>query len=398
MAESVKVGDKFPVSELVASDGHRLDLDALAGPAVVYFYPADGTDGCTLQAVEFNRAVDDYEAAERRARGRQRRRRGEPSLLRRGPRPALPARVRPRAELTDKLGLIKDYGEYGKLAGRVTILLDRDAIVRQTWAPQEQDFHDHPARPSTPRGRSRRADARTPRAAGRVRADGRRRRRRDAHHDRPLVRVRGARAERRVFPIGRSQRSAMAGHEQSLFVLSGTATLYLDGHGHHELTPDTAAYIASGESYSIENDGPDPLVALVVDAPTPADADTPALGSREVHGQLRDAARRGGRHRPHVPPARRSRRRLRGLHAVHGRDPRRPRARPQPHLRRGRLRRRGRGLPAHGRRDAPDQAGSCIYLPPLHMHCLENAGPARMRVLGVFQPAGSPAARYAEEA
>ena len=74
----------------------------------------------------------------------------------------------------------------------------------------------------------------------------------------------------------------MAGHEQSLFVLSGTATLYLDGHGHHELAPDTAAYIASGESYSIENDGPDPLVALVVDAPTPADADTPALGARRV--------------------------------------------------------------------------------------------------------------------
>jgi oxalate decarboxylase/phosphoglucose isomerase-like protein (cupin superfamily) len=46
----------------------------------------------------------------------------------------------------------------------------------------------------------------------------------------------------------------------------------------------------------------------------------------------------------------------------------------------------------------PIRAGSCIYLPPLHMHCLENAGDGPMRVLGVFQPAGSPAARYAEEA
>ena len=55
-----------------------------------------------------------------------------------------------------------------------------------------------------------------------VRAEGRQRRRRDPHHDRPLVWVPGARAERLSFPIGRSQRSAMAGHEQSLFVLSGS--------------------------------------------------------------------------------------------------------------------------------------------------------------------------------
>ena len=44
----------------------------------------------------------------------------------------------------------------------------------------------------------------------------------------------------------------------------------------------------------------------------------------------------------------------------------------------------------------PIRAGSCIYLPPLHVHSLENTGSAHMRVLGVFQPAGSPAARYGE--
>ena len=30
------------------------------------------------------------------------------------------------------------------LAGRVTFLLDRDAIVRATWSPKEQDLEDHP--------------------------------------------------------------------------------------------------------------------------------------------------------------------------------------------------------------------------------------------------------------
>jgi peroxiredoxin Q/BCP len=144
VTESVKVGDKFPVSELVASDGRRLDLGSLPGPAVVYFYPADGTDGCTLQAVEFNRAVDDFAAANVALVGvsvdddESHRCFAKDQGLR------FPLVADSDRELTDALGLIKDYGEYGKLAGRVTLLLDRDAVVRETWSPEEQDFKDHP--------------------------------------------------------------------------------------------------------------------------------------------------------------------------------------------------------------------------------------------------------------
>jgi peroxiredoxin Q/BCP len=142
--ESVKVGDKFPVSELVASDGRRLDLESLAGPAVVYFYPADGTETCTIQAVEFNRAVDDYQAANVALVGvsvdddESHRCFAEDQGLR------FPLVADVGGELTGKLGLTKDYGEYGMLSGRVTILLDREAIVRATWAPEEQDLGDHP--------------------------------------------------------------------------------------------------------------------------------------------------------------------------------------------------------------------------------------------------------------
>jgi thioredoxin-dependent peroxiredoxin len=142
--ESVKVGDRFPVGELVASDGRRLDLEALAGPAVVYFYPADGTDGCTLQAVMFNRAVDDYEAANVALVGvsvdddESHRCFAEEQGLR------FPLVADADFELSDKVGVTKDYGEYGTLAARVTFLLDRQGVVRQTWAPEEQDFADHP--------------------------------------------------------------------------------------------------------------------------------------------------------------------------------------------------------------------------------------------------------------
>ncbi len=145
MQQSVKVGDRFPVSELVASDGRRLDLGSLAGPAVVYFYPADGTPTCTIQAVEFNRAVDDFEAANVALVAvsvddeESHRCFAEDQGLR------FPLVSDHGGELTGKLGLIQDYGKYGMLAGRVTFLLDRDAIVRATWSPEEQDLEDHPS-------------------------------------------------------------------------------------------------------------------------------------------------------------------------------------------------------------------------------------------------------------
>jgi mannose-6-phosphate isomerase-like protein (cupin superfamily) len=43
--------------------------------------------------------------------------------------------------------------------------------------------------------------------------------------------------------------------------------------------------------------------------------------------------------------------------------------------------------------DTPIGPGTSIYLPPGQPHCLENTGPDPLRVLGVFHPAGSPAAK-----
>src|SRR5690554_962434 len=44
-------------------DGKRVDLATLRGkPAVVYFYPKDGTPGCTKEACAFRDAFDQYTA------------------------------------------------------------------------------------------------------------------------------------------------------------------------------------------------------------------------------------------------------------------------------------------------------------------------------------------------
>jgi mannose-6-phosphate isomerase-like protein (cupin superfamily) len=43
---------------------------------------------------------------------------------------------------------------------------------------------------------------------------------------------------------------------------------------------------------------------------------------------------------------------------------------------------------------APLRPGTSVHLPARLVHCLENAGPGTMQVLGVFRPAGSPAEAY----
>jgi mannose-6-phosphate isomerase-like protein (cupin superfamily) len=53
----------------------------------------------------------------------------------------------------------------------------------------------------------------------------------------------------------------------------------------------------------------------------------------------------------------------------------------------------GEGILHVGDEDRPLAPGSCLHLAPGTPHCLENTGQATLRVLGVFHPGGSPAAK-----
>jgi len=55
----------------------------------------------------------------------------------------------------------------------------------------------------------------------------------------------------------------------------------------------------------------------------------------------------------------------------------------------------GTGVAHAGGADRELSAGTCLHLPPGLPHCLENTGTQPMRVLGVFHPAASPAAKLA---
>jgi mannose-6-phosphate isomerase-like protein (cupin superfamily) len=57
----------------------------------------------------------------------------------------------------------------------------------------------------------------------------------------------------------------------------------------------------------------------------------------------------------------------------------------------------GEGVLHVGDEDRPLAPGSCLHLAPGTPHCLENTGQATLRVLGVFHPGGSPAAKKPSE-
>lgn len=55
---------------------------------------------------------------------------------------------------------------------------------------------------------------------------------------------------------------------------------------------------------------------------------------------------------------------------------------------------KGEGRMWAGETNAPIAPGSCIFLPKGQVHCVENTGKGELRLLGVFYPAGSPSVRY----
>merc|ERR1712125_299447 len=58
-ALNLKVGETAPDFSLEDQNGKTVKRSSIKKPLVVYFYPADSTPGCTVQATEFNNEIND---------------------------------------------------------------------------------------------------------------------------------------------------------------------------------------------------------------------------------------------------------------------------------------------------------------------------------------------------
>jgi len=57
----LKIGDKAPEFLVEISQDKRVSLEDLKGKYVVlYFYPKDDTPGCTLEAIDFNELLNEF--------------------------------------------------------------------------------------------------------------------------------------------------------------------------------------------------------------------------------------------------------------------------------------------------------------------------------------------------
>lgn len=190
------------------------------------------------------------------------------------------------------------------------------------------------------------------------------------------------------FGPGRSRELILDGLQEVLYVVSGRGELELEGE-RHELAPDTGVFVTSGETYAVDNPGPDDVVAVSVVVPQdhPPDsrrrttvrfADQPELTAssertfkyliNEDAGCL-DVTQFIGIVQPSKAP----------FHS-HTYDEV------------GYIV-EGEGFAHIEGESIPLRPGSCFHLAPGQEHCIENSGTTAMRILGVFHPSGDPASR-----
>jgi len=151
--------------------------------------------------------------------------------------------------------------------------------------------------------------------------------------------------------------------------------------------------VAAGETYEVENPGPDELLVIAVTAPadeqngSPSDrrvvreADQPNLtasGDREFRYLVTDevGCMAVTQFRGDIAPGRAPDHSHVYDEVIYVLE--------------------GEGALHTDGEDAPVNAGSCIHLPAYLLHSLENSGDSTMRIVAVFHPAGDPASRAYE--
>jgi mannose-6-phosphate isomerase-like protein (cupin superfamily) len=204
------------------------------------------------------------------------------------------------------------------------------------------------------------------------------------------------------YARGRSPAVANPQAEEVLYAANGSGECLIDG-SPHELAPGTAVFIPPGAEYAIDNSGDEPLRIVSACCPEDPGRRVGAQPSARVSGdgrrlavreQDRDVIRAGKdrefRYLIHTDLG------CRQITQFAGWIPQSVAPFHYHEYEEGIFILDGSGIVHVEDETHPFGPGSSIYLPIGVRHCLENPGPAPVRLLGVFYPSGSPGAAYEE--
>jgi mannose-6-phosphate isomerase-like protein (cupin superfamily) len=200
--------------------------------------------------------------------------------------------------------------------------------------------------------------------------------------------------EQRVtrYGSGRSLPRGNPERDEILYAVSGSGTLELDGEP-HDLEAESGAYVRAGETYVIDNPGPDDLLVVSTSVPVEQVYRSP----REVivrfadRPELRADAKRTFRYLVNQDAGCMDATQFVGIV-----EPCRAPDHSHSYDEVGYIV-EGQGFAHIEGESMPLGPGSCFHLPPEQVHCIGNTGPGVMRILGVFHPSGDPASRAYED-
>ena len=186
---------------------------------------------------------------------------------------------------------------------------------------------------------------------------------------------------------GASDEHSNEADDEVLYVLSGSARATIGGEP-ADLSSGSAAFVACGSSWRIEEGDDLALLSVLIRDPMPTNGSTHAVVAGE-HVEPGEATA-GRQFRLLATPEL-------GCQSVTQFVGYIPVVRAPDHFHKYDevvYVLEGEGKLHIGGETAQLRAGACVHLPSGLVHCIENVGPGEMHVLGVFRPAGSPAEAY----
>ena len=141
----LKPGDKAPAFKLATDGGGEVSLAKLKGtPFVLYFYPKDGTSGCTREAVAFTSLAKKFQAQGVALIGVSKDSAASHDRFKSKHTLSLILGSDPEAKVAQQYGVWVEKSLYGRTymgMERATFLVDASGKIREVWRKVKVDGH-----------------------------------------------------------------------------------------------------------------------------------------------------------------------------------------------------------------------------------------------------------------